>query len=533
MKKITLVTLILVLICSCWFMPRTSGKIMPLGQQLPPIPVGEPFGVTAYDQGNIYRGNASINCSFPALNDSAMDYVRVHVPWDAIEPQNDSFFSNTTQADALDSIVADCNVKGKKLLLNIAWDCAWASSRDIDAENRWHITPVYGAPLNVDDWKDFITHFIARYNGNSSFGVFEIYDAPNIQPLWISSNESVRSFARLCCITAETIRASLVDAVVVLPGLVCTREMFTAVDATGMRHPVKFIDVMLDEIELFIQESSTANDFYDLFDAVSFNVRGNVLDLEACMALLEDGLVPVGRAHGTNLVLWMTGFGFNSTDRYLDVQLQADSIAKVQIVSVARHIQKIMYGNVMDGFPLTIDQYSTASPGFSYGLVSSDFVVKPGFRAFETMATLLSGGKYAPGLLQMEGFFEVDFRVFVFIDSSGRVLLFFWNNLPGMVKSFKISMATADIIASIEEIAMDGSVRVTLSNTGDLYIDLTAGFGLSMLRITNSTIMDMIRIMNIMPEAAWVILYPLLIAIVLGVVVGLQQAPRQKNDARS
>jgi hypothetical protein len=313
------------------------------------------------------------------------------------------------------------------------------------------------------------------------------------------------------------IRATVPAATIVLPGIVWDSSL------AGLGSVSTFTDIMLSEMVSFLQENPGSGPLETFFNAFSFRLRGDVHEQERGMISIQDCIKHILEAHDVAIPAWITGFDLLSGDSSEGEKRQADCIARLQIIAIVRGFEVVLYGVDRDGFPPCFDQVTIEGNASTRGIKDADGTLKISFSTIEAIKHLVSGGVYIQDLLEYEGYVDAKFRAFSMIDATGRVIVCYWNDQIGMVKQFRLSIASAGEIDSWEKIWLNGTACILPSTRWDEHVDQVATDMMQIVRISNTTMVELVRIQNVFPEAAWIVLQPIIIVTLLGVVAGMQQ----------
>jgi Glycosyl hydrolases family 39 len=128
-----------------------------------------------------------------------------HVNWPDLQPYRDKW-----HFDLLDKYVAVAQQHKAEVFMTLTYTPRWASSMP-DAESDWPNRPGFaGAPVNMDDWRNFVRTVGTRYKGK--IHVYEIWNEADHQHSWLSGTEKMIEMVR----EASTILKQIDPTIIIL-----------------------------------------------------------------------------------------------------------------------------------------------------------------------------------------------------------------------------------------------------------------------------------------------------------------------------
>ncbi|MGJ3238961.1 MAG: LysM peptidoglycan-binding domain-containing protein [Anaerolineae bacterium] len=263
-------------------------------------------------QGDDYAANASLSTQ---LN---VSWVKLTVDWSVVEPEEGTF--NFDELDqAVETFADNFDIL---LLLTGAPDWARPSATDLAREQ-----PTYGPPDNLDTFGTFAGEVASRYAGQVD--AYEIWFQPNNRLSWMTTDVSLRSdgfpdarlssvrYIDLLEVAYDAIKTTDPDALVLTAGLAPTgnNDFYNSIDN------FVFFEALLEQ---------GASNFSDGF-GVHVDGFSNAPDATCCgepnqdppydesyhfffADTLDNFREILDRNNGTDQPLWVTRFGWGTTD---------------------------------------------------------------------------------------------------------------------------------------------------------------------------------------------------------------------------
>ncbi|MHB1354583.1 MAG: hypothetical protein ACYCZF_01245 [Anaerolineae bacterium] len=233
--------------------------------------------------------------------DAGLDWVKLHFPWEEIEPVvKGDFFDPTTHSsswDKFDQIVAACEQYGLKIVARLDRPPKWSRSDNILAE---------APPDNYQDYADFVYEFVKHYRGRIHY--IQIWNEPNIYPEWGNQPVSPAKYVEL--LQLAYLSAKQADPNITI---LCAPLAYTL----GQAHPEPGNWIAMNDLDyLEGMYKAGAREYFDIYSTNAFGFDKAPED-PPDPAVLNFQRVVLQRAimekHGdAEKAVWFNEFGWNA-----------------------------------------------------------------------------------------------------------------------------------------------------------------------------------------------------------------------------
>ncbi len=186
------------------WIPGTSGGTATATTTTTPNPsasLGYGFGIQPW--------GADINFVVDATKGAGFNWVRFQVPWKDFERNAKGEYN----WGDLDSVLNTLHDGGLNVAVSVVKAPTWARPDNTDLT-------VDGPPENPQDYADFLTAFVARYQGKVQ--AIELWNEPNLWHEWGNERLDAARYVRLLCAGYNAIKAQDADVRVLSGGLTPT-----------------------------------------------------------------------------------------------------------------------------------------------------------------------------------------------------------------------------------------------------------------------------------------------------------------------
>jgi hypothetical protein len=322
---------------------------------------------------------AEMQRQLDAARDAGAGIVRVDLGWTTLEEQGKGRYSSWYIA-RVDKVVAAAEARGLRLLFSVIFTPCWASTAPEELKqgcsSGWWSRGVGSyPPRDPGDYADAMEFLARRYRGRVE--AWELWNEPNLDSFW-ESDEPAADYARL-------VRAAY-------PRIKQADPRATVVAGSLAHADYKFADRLLRagiggsfdafSVHPYSGDSSPLEPQRDKYIHASF-VRG--------VPAVRETLA----AHGRPAPLWLTEFGWNTSDLR-----QAEPWENgVDEATQARYLE-LAFGQMREWADVDVGVwYNLKNRGtdrrdeqHNFGLLRYDGSPKPSFFAFRRAAAGLSGG---------------------------------------------------------------------------------------------------------------------------------------------
>ncbi len=301
----------------------------------------------------------------PMLRDAGVRWLRMFPEWQNIQPRKGEW--NWTGADA---IVASARAHNIHILGIWLYFASWTSA---NGDTRT------GPVKDMQYWRDYVTATASRYKNDIKY--WEVWNEPNDAGFYRLSpgrklQDKINDYARL---TVE------------------------AYDAIKKVDPTMKIGMSVASSDIPFLDQAIKAGAADHFDFLCIHPYGNMDAMvsgdDANMLGLADSLnrMLAANKQRKDIQLWITESGLESTakpDAAADDK-QAEALVKLYIVTVAQGFNRIFWFEAYDNG-------RDAGKGREFGVIRSDWTVRPSYVALKTMTGLLGAEPKYLGWLNLD-----------------------------------------------------------------------------------------------------------------------------------
>jgi hypothetical protein len=311
---------------------------------------------------------SSQDTAFNYIKDSGARSVRIDVPWDLIEPSRGSY--DSLRLGLIDAFVNRAATGGLDVLMIATNAPQWANGS----------TDPHVAPLNNNDYADYLQFLITRYSGKVS--AFEIWNEPNGG--WAWTNPDPVKYANL--LKAAYTRAKSID-----PSVIILAPSLSGPDQASY-------------LDKFYAQGT--KNYFDAFSMHGYwwNLNGSTVlpywnatnKDQSIFGAFTTRIMPVMTKYGDQAKpVWWTESGISTQGQQTTETDQANKIDEAYTAFRNRVVPTMTH---LYWYDIT-DSVGTGSEQ-NFGLVNlagtsatvpspSDFVAKPAYSRFQAQAKLL------------------------------------------------------------------------------------------------------------------------------------------------
>lgn len=301
------------------------------------------------------------------LNDTGAGWARQDFWWSVVEPEKGRF-----EWEDVDRAVDAYQKAGINLFVILCYGSAWADGKAPATDQ------------DIADFGEYVYQMVNRYKGKVQ--AWEIWNEPNILPFWAPAPDPE--------IYTKLLREAYTRAKQADPNCYIVAGGLAGPDTKFMRRMFEY---------------GAAG----YFDAFSYHNYGQELDMTTEWPAVQEMRAILRGAGEGDKPIWHTENGFYTGRVGLSPSDQAARLVRYSLGLLALGVEKT--------FQLTINDWSD-DPQFhdmsSYrGITHADYRLKPSYRAYQAMCSLLGTGRYVGQIRPQPGVTGLVFR-----EGSGPVV---------------------------------------------------------------------------------------------------------------
>ena len=326
--------------------------------------------------------------------EAGIAWVKVHVPWEEIEPTRKGVYLDpTTQADTwakYDRILTACEERGLQVVARLDRPPDWARE-DSSYKER--------PPDNLEDYGDFCSAFCERFQGR--IYAIQVWNEPNIFPEWGNRAVDPEGYVALLRVAYARIKEADPNVLVLSAPLAIT---------LGQPHPEPGQWISMSDLD-FLEGMYRAGaaDFFDILGANAFGMDRPPEDppsedvLNFSRLLLQREIME--RYGDGDKAVWVNEFGWNAAPatmpseklvwRRVDEAQQAEY--SVRAIDMARD-EWPWCGVIMVWYFRQVGNITPDQADYYFRMVDPDFTPRPLYWAIQEAAT--SQPPPGPGVYQ-------------------------------------------------------------------------------------------------------------------------------------
>jgi len=312
-----------------------------------------------------YISDADKQRTVVALQDVGSKWVRLNVQWAEAEPLDGSY--NEWWMNEYENAIALAHAAGQRVIIMVDTAPAWASG-----SQRSNV------PRDEGDYADFMRYFANRFRGEVD--AYEIWNEPNFKRFW-STGPDASAYAAMLKATYPKIKAADPAAKVVFGGTAGNDyDFIERAYAAGVKG---YFDVMATHPYTYCGSSGPA--------AIRREANGRI-SRDSFVGYREVRETMV--AQGDAKPIWVTEFGWNTSSAVCDPGAglwqggvseaqQAEHLTKAfKLLERDRYVQVALWYNFRNNYWAADED----EPEARYGLLRTDFSLKPAYTAFKAYA---------------------------------------------------------------------------------------------------------------------------------------------------
>jgi hypothetical protein len=316
--------------------------------------------------------------------DAGLDWVKLHFPWEEIEPvKKGDFFDPTTHSsswDKFDQIVAACEQYGLKIVARLDRPPKWSRADNTLAE---------APPDNYQDYADFVYAFVKHYQGQIHY--IQIWNEPNIYPEWGNQPVDPAQYTKL--LKLAYIAAKQADPSITI---LCAPLAYTL----GQPHPQPGKWIAMNDLD-YLEEmyQAGAQDYFDIFSTNAFGFNRAPEDppdpkvLNFQRVVLQRQIMEKHR--DADKAVWFNEFGWNASPETMAADKliwqrvsEADQAAyTVRAIQLARRDWP-WAGVFMIWYLRQVGNIAPDSADYYFRMVDVDFTPRPLYTAIQQAAKI-------------------------------------------------------------------------------------------------------------------------------------------------
>ena len=191
-----------------WIPGSSGGTPQPTATSTAPVPTPNPATGFGYGFG-IQPYGADMNFVVDATKGAGFNWVRLQVPWRDFERDGKGEY----RWGDLDNVLNTLQGGGINVLVSIVKAPSWARPANTDLT-------VDGPPTDPKDFADFLTAFMARYQGKVQ--AVQLWNEPNLYHEWGREPLDAARYVRLLCDGYSAVKAQDPNVRVISAGLTPT-----------------------------------------------------------------------------------------------------------------------------------------------------------------------------------------------------------------------------------------------------------------------------------------------------------------------
>ena len=339
--------------------------------------------------------------NLPVLADTArragVQWTREELPWDLIEPSNDSF---STLYDSALKLTAD---KGFGIIGMLLTTPSWARDRSCQAPGPTYWCP----PANVAEYAQFAAWMVERYDGDGvndapgspRIAAWQIWNEPNDPLLWpnIGAGGDARKqrYGEMLVAAYRAIKAADPSAVVLTGGVYIYDGSYCATTTCD-----GFVDglVFFDSV---VRQVPAARDAFDVFAIHPYIPTARPDAPEIPRLITVEGRIRSSRerlntSYGRpNAPIWITEMGWCTGPGVCpgNVQVsedqQANYLTRAMVIAQHNGVQHASWFQFEDAFNDPNREWANAAIVRRYD--GAGYPAKPAYFAYRTLAQNLAG----------------------------------------------------------------------------------------------------------------------------------------------
>ncbi|MHA1793089.1 MAG: hypothetical protein ACTSVI_10625 [Promethearchaeota archaeon] len=472
-----------------------------------------------------YDDNSSIQEVLDLLSTSNINEIRVVIPLESFYNLSSNPAHLVNFVHKLDFLLNYSSYLGIDILAAFKWRYTDEDST-LGIHSSKHLLDGSDGERTVsksieDFFLESMQSFFNRYAGLINLKYFELFMMGEFMDYWGYDQDDIVEFSHFTFEIASYIKNIDDQAFILFP----ITEAFLAAKSLH-EDPSSYLEKSIETINFRCSETSSNGNFSELFSGVSFNLMLALGNMRSEINDLIDIIEIIPEAEG----LWITNFSVDTRRFFNNPRLKVKNIARDLLFLLSIPVEKVFYHRLIDKHQDVGSSNEMKQSFIDLGLIGFDLELDLRFRVFLLIHDMIKESEPLYSLISIKGIIDSSFMYFARNNWDGSVLLFFWNEVLENVKYMTVYLETNEDPINIEilNLASITSDKILLQEN-ERYFQITVTDSPIILNISNSTLINHVAIMRILPDNLWPMLAPALLVALIGIMVGVLQENKKKE----